>query len=236
MDDDAVTIATIGLHGSASTWVFNVVRELVIAVHGEDRVLAVYADTEAQVPDDSTRRGRHLVIKSHQGSGEFDAWLAATRVPLILSVRDPRDAAMSMSQRFGVPLAQAVGWLVQDCNRMIRLAAGNHTLLRYEDRFFDDIVWTRHLAATLGLAVDEATMGAIFARYCTDAVRTFGQGIAQLDPERVIVTQTSRYDRVTHIHDIHIGDTRSRKWRDLPVPTQVEMAHMFVRFLLRFGY
>jgi hypothetical protein len=44
-------IATIGLHGSASTWVFNVVRELLVAALGEQQVLAVYADKMEDVPD-----------------------------------------------------------------------------------------------------------------------------------------------------------------------------------------
>jgi hypothetical protein len=37
-------IATVRLHGSASTWMFNVVRELMIAAAGKDRVAAFYAE------------------------------------------------------------------------------------------------------------------------------------------------------------------------------------------------
>ena len=42
-------LSTIGLHGSASTWVFNVVRELMIDAVSEPRVLALYADEIGQV-------------------------------------------------------------------------------------------------------------------------------------------------------------------------------------------
>jgi len=42
------------------------------------------------------------VIKSHHGSEGMDAWLAAEGARVILSVRDPRDASLSMAQRFNV--------------------------------------------------------------------------------------------------------------------------------------
>ena len=48
-------------------------------------------------------------------------------------------AAISMTQRFNVPLNDAVRWLDNDCNRLVRLAAQGHLLLRYEDRFFDAV-------------------------------------------------------------------------------------------------
>jgi hypothetical protein len=56
----------------------------------------------------------------------------------VLSVRDPRDAALSMMQRFEAPLNNAVIWLIHDCNQILRLLPQDHLVLRYEDRFFDD--------------------------------------------------------------------------------------------------
>jgi hypothetical protein len=43
-------------------------------------------------------------------------------------------------------------------------------------------------------------------------------------------------DRVTQIHEPHIGDTRSGKWRELPVQVQTELTQRFAAFLERFGY
>src|SRR4051812_42545431 len=103
-----VVLSTVGLHGSASTWVFNVVRELMIDAVGEPHVLALYADDLSQLPDSDARSGRHLVIKSHQGSAGLDAWLIAAKAQIVLSVRDPRDASISMAQRFSSSLANAV--------------------------------------------------------------------------------------------------------------------------------
>ncbi len=139
-------VATIGLHASASTWVFNVVRELMIAGLGEAAIVAVYADTLAELPEEAARENRHLVIKSHHGSSDLDAWLAAERVQIVLSVRDPRDACISMAQRFKVPLNHTFGWIVNDCNRLARLAMHGFPLFRYEDRFFADSAATENLA------------------------------------------------------------------------------------------
>ena len=97
-------VLTIGLHGSASTWVFNAVRELLCCALGEDRVLAIYADEVHDIPDAATIGERHLVIKSHHGSAALDEWVERVRPTIVLSIRDPRDAAISMARRFGVPL------------------------------------------------------------------------------------------------------------------------------------
>jgi hypothetical protein len=226
-------VATIGLHGSASTWVFNVVRELMIAALGETQVLAVYADEVAQIPDAA---GRHLVIKSHHGSAGLDAWLATGRARIFLSVRDPRDACISMSQRFQAPLNHTVQWIANDCNRLARLAAQGHPLLRYEDRFFENPASAERLAHALGLAVAPTVIEAIFARYRTEAVRSFAQGLADLPPERLTMVNTFMMDRVTQILGPHIGDARSGKWRELPDPLQAELTRIFEPFLVRFGY
>ncbi len=115
-------IATIGLHASASTWVFNVVRELLIAAVGEASVTCLHAERLDQILDAAAPTGRHLVIKSHAGSLDLDAWLAQHRVCRFISLRDPRDAAISMAQRFTAPLAHTARWLAEDCNRLLRLA------------------------------------------------------------------------------------------------------------------
>jgi hypothetical protein len=158
-------IATVGLHGSASTWVFNVVRELLIASVGEGNVLAVYAERPDELPDEVTRTlARHLVVKSHHGSAELDAWLAAAQAQLILSIRDPRDACLSMAQRFNARLDVAARWLANDCRRLLRLSAQDLPLLRYEDRFFEDPAAVGRLAEVLGVSVAPADLAAIAAR------------------------------------------------------------------------
>lgn len=229
-------VATIGMHASASTWVFNVVRELLIAVVGDAQVLTFYADKLTQLPDQIAHAGRHLVIKSHHGSAPLDDWLATARAPIFLSVRDPRDACVSMSQRFKTPLNHTVRWIANDCNRLLRLAPQGHLLLRYEDRFFDDLAIAERLAHALGLRVAPEVIEVIFARYRTEAVRSFAQRLGELPPERLTPVASVMMDRVTQILGPHIGDGRSGKWRDLPGPAQAELTRLFAPFLDRFDY
>ena len=229
-------VATIGMHASASTWVFNVVRELLIAAVGDAQVLTFYADELRQMPDEAARAGRHLVIKSHHGSAELDTWLAAAQAPVFLSMRDPRDACISMSQRFKAPLNHSVRWIANDCNRLLRLAPQGHPVLRYEDRFFDNLASAEHIAHGLGLRVAPAIIEAIFTRYRTEAVRSFAQRLSDLPPERLTPVGPAMMDRVTQILGPHIGDTRTGKWRDLPAPAPAELTRVFTPFLDRFGY
>jgi len=117
-----VVMSNIGLHGSASTWVSNVARELMTGAAGEGRLLAFYAEATSDFPQEYARTGRLLLIKSHHGTPELDSWLAAVEGGrIILSVRDPQDAAISMAQRFQAPLASTVRWLINDCVRLVRL-------------------------------------------------------------------------------------------------------------------
>jgi hypothetical protein len=229
-------IATIGLHASASTWVFNVVRELMISAAGEEQVLTLYADRLDQLPDEPSRAGRHVVIKSHHGSVELDAWLAAERARVFLSIRDPRDACISMTQRFRAPLENTVGWIMNDCNRLMRLAGLGHPLLRYEDRFFEDTTEIGRIARAIGLSSPPEVTEAIFARYQTEQVRVFARKLADLPPERLTMVGAFKMDRVTQILAPHIGDGGSGKWYDLPARSQAELTRLFGPFLDRFGY
>src|ERR1700722_3680832 len=229
-------IAAIGLHSSASTWVFNVARELMIATLGEHRVIALFADRMDQLPDQSEFAGRHVVVKSHFGSTELEAWLTVFDAMMFLSIRDPRDACVSMSQRFQRPLSKAVEWLSKDCDRLSRLADRGRMLLRYEDRFFDDVVTVESMADAIGARLPGSVIETIFARYRTETVRAFTADFDALPPGRVIQVGAFRMDRVTQIHEPHIGNAASAKWRDLPSGIQSELTLRFAAFLDRFGY
>jgi hypothetical protein len=229
-------IATIGLHGSASTWVFNIVRELVAATVGEERMLTFYADELAQFPEEASRAGKHLVLKSHHGSHDLDAWLQGRAAPVILSLRDPRDACLSMSQRFAAPLQHSVQWIAQDCRRLLRLAERGYPQLHFEDRFFEERASVDRLCGWLGLSCAPSVKDDIFGRYRTDAVRSFARRLEELPPERLTMVAGHRMDRVTQVLAPHIGDARSGKWRDLPAQVQAELTRFFRPFLDRFGY
>ena len=68
-------VSTIGLHGSASTWVFNIARELTVVSTGEAAMGSGFAE-QVQAARALEKPGvTDLVIKSHRGDEAFDQWL-----------------------------------------------------------------------------------------------------------------------------------------------------------------
>jgi hypothetical protein len=231
-----LVVSTLGLHGSASTWVFNAVRELMIDTVGQARVLAVPAVAASQIPSKAEVAGRILIIKSHHGDAELDRWLSHSEARTVLSVRDPRDASISMTQRFNAPLEHTVRWVMNDCIRLLRWSSSDHVLLRYEDRFFEDPGTITVLANGLDVEPSPATRDRIFRQYRTESVRSFAASLPSLPPERLTRIGAFTMDRDTQVFEAHIGDTRSGKWRDLPDPTRAWITETFRPYLEQLGY
>jgi hypothetical protein len=137
-------------------------------------------------------------------------------------VRDPRDASISMAQRFKAPLTSTVGWLMQDCRRMMKFY-DQYPLLRYEDRFFERRTTVDRLSEALALTSSPELAHSIFDRYSTDATRSLAQKLTLMDD-------------VTQIHPGHIGDTGSGKWRELQSDIRAALTRHFAPFLEQFGY
>jgi hypothetical protein len=69
----------------------------------------------------------------------------------------------------------------------------------------------------------------------TGAVRLLASGVADLPPQRLTMVGSFAIDRATQILGVHIGDSRSGKWRALRTPL-LELTRVFEPFLNRFGY
>lgn len=229
-------LCTIGMHGSASTWVFNVARELLGATFGEAQILPFFADRLEHLPDARAQSGLRLIIKSHEGSDELEAWLDAAGAQRILSIRDPRDAVLSLVQRFGMGLNPSVGAILRDAARVQRLAANGAPIWRYEDRFYDSPESVGHLASQLGLTPPAELQEAIFQRYRTAAVREFANSLSTLPETRLTQVGPFAMDKVTQILGPHIGDGTIGKWRGLPAQLQLQLNDIFGPFLAQFGY
>lgn len=231
-------IMTVGLYGSASTWVYNVLRELMAARHGEARVHAVYSDTVAKVLEDRKALGRYVVWKMHFGEPAFDVFAQFVDPTMILTVRDPRDSVLSLVNRFNTQLEAAVPAVARCCNRVLLCAGAGHPVLRYEDGFFRDMEILRGIATHIGASVAEDAMRRIFDRYTTEAVRRFAEHVEALPAERVKGDPfIDLYDEVTQIHRGHIGDGSVRKWEwGLTAEQQQMLTAHFAPFLERFGY
>lgn len=229
-------VCTIGMHGSASTWVFNAVREVLSAQRGEAAVLTFFADKMEHVPAEATGTDKTLIIKSHEGSTEFEDWLDAQGALRLLTVRDPRDATLSLMQRFGMGLTPSANAIARDGNRVLRLAARGLPVWRYEDGFFKQPDVLDALAERLNCPLPGPLRGRIFLRYSTEAVRGFAQNLASLPPERLTQVGPFAMDKITQILAPHIGDGVSGKFRALPAELQPQLTAFFTPLLNAFGY
>ncbi len=230
-------IVTMGLHGSASPWVFNVVRDLLITAHGEGQVRALYAESEHDVMAEKGDHQGYLVWKLHYGDSGFDEFVSRAAPMIIVSIRDPRDAVVSMMQRFGMSFESAAAAIARDCNRALRSIAAGHPYLRYEDGFFRNPDMIGSIAQWLGVPTDPSGFRQIFERYESEAVRRFAENIANLPPERIAGDPAGDLsDTLTLIHRHHVGDMRSGKWRDALSPDQHHILAGFAPFLQQFKY
>lgn len=230
-------VLTLGIHGSASTWVFNVARELLAEALGADAVASCFANTCNELLAERAILGRHVVCKTHGWPG-LDVFAHLTGATVALSVRDPRDAVVSLMRRFASPFDVCIRGIAQDCRYVLWCAEAGHPMLRYEDGFFDDPATVVTLARHLGVPAGDAATARIFATYGTQAVRAFAASVASLPADRLVGDgKDLLFDRVTQIHRTHIGDGRVGKWRDqLTAQQQADLTRLFAPFLDRFGY
>ncbi len=230
-------VITLGLHGSASTWVFNVARELMVEALGDAAVLACFGGVGNEVVGERAVLGRHLVTKMH-GTPNVDVFAYLTDARVLISVRDPRDAVASLVHRFGSEFEPCARAIAQDCRYALLCAEAGHPVLRYEDGFFEQPATVARIAGHLGLTVSGAAVARIFSAYRTEAVRAFAATVPSLPPERLASNGPDlQFDRVTQIHRTHIGDGRVGKWRERFSPEQrALLARLFAPFLEPFGY
>lgn len=230
-------ILAVGVRGSASTWAFNVAREVMAAAIGTAAVAPCFANT----PDDLAAAGAAgaacVVCKTHGVAG-LDRLARQDGARAIVTVRDPRDAVLSLIERFGTPPAVALRGVAESCNAVLGCAGPGVPVLRYEDGFFERTETVALLARHLGVAVAAADLARIFAAWRTDAVRAFAATVPTLPADRLVADGAAFcFDRLTQVHRTHIGDGRVGKWRERFAPAaQAELGRVFAPFLHHFRY
>jgi hypothetical protein len=232
--------ATLGLPGSASTWTFNVVRELRLLENSPTQVESFYSDSVERawpVIREHQHLNRSLVWKLHVPDGLWREFLSANRIPVVLSIRDPRDAMLSIMARFGETKQSAFERIALALQRIQESLRYDHVQLRYEDGFFAQPETVAALATYLGVPITQAEQARIFAAYRTERVKHLAQSLDTLPESRVRRIDTMQYDEVTQIHHVHIGDQRIGKWRErFTADERHELTASFRPFLETFGY
>lgn len=208
-------VLCLGMPGSASTWVFNVVRDLVTAAAGP--VQGFEATSLAAVEAALWGSPGSVVIRAHNASPALLALVRAAGGQVVLTTRDPRDCVASLVTRLG---GGAADWAMDVARSLasvgMALCWPGQRVLAFEAAVTGDPATGPALAAQLRLGLDPAesrriaagwSLGKVRERVAAAALR--GSPVAGFgsDPE-------------TGFNARHLGDGRIGKWADALAPAE----------------
>jgi hypothetical protein len=225
-----------GMYSSASTWVYNVVLEL----FDREAVPLYFDDVEMFALSEDLKeivRRRGFVLKTHRPDEELREFICKTSYPLILSVRDPRDAVASLMKRFDRSFEYALTYVASSAEALPLLCRHRRpVILMYEKGYTASGRTIEVLAAQLKLSPSP------------DKIKTIGQVLSPYNVRQQLEVWQRRgifdlesgpdaFDPQTHWHPNHVGDGRSGKWREVLSPDQAEAVILATReYCKSFGY
>jgi hypothetical protein len=234
----AKIILCAGLKSSGSTWLYNVVIRLLREASGGSRatMAAFYADEVALFPKGS-ERARHLVVKSHVPSEPLLFVTRLTRGAIFLTIREPRDAVVSLTQRFRFTFDAAMKDVAEEAARIVEFSRARDVILfRYEDRFHEDQSTIATVAALIGVRAPKTQQQNIFKALTPDAVIRKIRAL-QNRGKFGAIPKPEDFDPATHWHPGHVGDGRTGKFAEfLSAEQQAEVIAKTRDYCKRFGY
>jgi hypothetical protein len=202
------------MYGSASTWLFNVVREIYRSA-GEESVNSHFLSGTFNFRALDQEDVIHLV-KSHEISDESTvAALAGRSNKIFITMRDPRDAVASLMLYHAHDFEKALNLVAQSARLCVGFMKDKRAvLLRYEKRFFENAMIVHKIANDLGFELPDGI-----------AIRIF-DGLNRTKVEQYISSFTARkgilhdpisgdlLDPKTQWHTHHAGRTgETGRWK-----------------------
>jgi hypothetical protein len=224
------------MRGSASTYVFNVVRILIGSIVGPQNLILGMPLGAPNILN-LWEKNRHALIKAHSLSVDLRALIWFAHAPIIVSLRDPRDAVVSIMQRFNATFSHALKQIEHDCRTICDYMPEANLCLYYEKGYHRDPLMPKILASKIGVVINDTVSASIHKQYDTESMRKFAAAIETLPQKRLKRADTDVFDQITHIHSGHIGDGRTGKWRETLNPSQQVRLQATLRpFMATLGY
>jgi hypothetical protein len=226
----------VGIYASASTWTFNLVREMALATRPPGGVTSHFC-AAAYDPRRFDAPGLHI-IKSHEISDPATE-MAFTRCArrLLITVRDPRDAVASMMDYQNHSFEAALAHVTAALALCVRLAGDPRALIYYyESGFHAAPATVGEIAAHLGFALAPAEGARIFDSLRRPEVEAY---IATLGTQPGVLREYKSGDLLdprTHWHSHHAGRTgEAGRWRLRLTPQQAAQIETQLGALYRFA-
>jgi Sulfotransferase domain len=241
----------LGMYASASTWTYNVTRQIAAAIYPSIPVQEHLIEVLG-TPTLLDQPGRTHIIKTHHIE-EQDAieTLSARADAIIITIRDPRDAVTSLMlyHPYGHDLAKpdedhkafekSLSMAEKSARLCARFAGEQRSLLlRYEAGFTDDVATLDRIAGIFQHSLSASDRTRIFESSRRAAVEAL---IAELPRQRTTMKDISTedlMDPVTHWHSHHAGrNGEIGRWRHMLTKEQViEVERRLGDWMDRFSY
>lgn len=235
-----------GMKSSGSTWLYNVVFEIVKAglrqklakrsTACKTKIVQFYGDRVSDFPPNAAS-AFHIVVKTHLPDSSLDFLMRFSSARMFLTVREPRDAIASLMERFHHPFEGSLGDIGKGSVRIAHLRhAYNPPVFRYEDGFFDRRETVAAIARMLNVPLSKAEIGRIFERHTKAAVR---RRIVHLTSKGFFGEHASPDDfhPRSHWHPGHIGTGTVGKFAAiLSISQQRSVLAATAKYCRAFGY
>jgi hypothetical protein len=230
----------LGMFSSASTWTFNVVQRIAAALSPDQPPRSLFLDVDHPLPADGDGAGT-LIIKTHATKAARE--LGRQAAGIIITIRDPRDAVVSLMTSNKLPFDVALR--MTEVSAMTCVPFARHprsVLFRFEDRFFEDSATVTRIAALFPGTLPASETKRVFAGLRREAVDAF---IAGMDKKPTTQTafnkltgQQDVFNVATGWHRHHAGRTGEvGRWhRDLSDPQIRAIEQLMRPWMERVGY
>lgn len=212
-----------GLPSSGSTWIFNVVKRLFVLKCDVRHTAAIYADDFTVTNEALVREAECLILKSHTPTPAIRSLSRLAKLPVVLSLREPKDAVASLMARFGMDFDIALEFVINSSFALMPLQNQcNVLVLRYEAGFTKDPDTIQIVARHIGVMLDEVERDTIFETLTPEAVSA---AIVKMERQGSFadLPKFAAFDSETHWHPSHVGDLRTGKWPEQLTGTQAAM-------------
>jgi Sulfotransferase domain len=204
---------SLGVQSSASTWVYNVIKSIL-----KKRGIAYDAymsETMGDVKKHFAKRARTHVWKAHNLEMPLLRMIELTAAPLIISVRDPRDAAASLVTRFGANPVEAVQQITRSIASVFSAVASvpKALVFEYELGFPERAETVRQIADLMNIALTPEELDEIRAEFSIEKVREFTAKLDALPSDRLLKRGQDTMDTESHFHRTHVSDAAIGKWK-----------------------